>query len=153
MCARPGLFRLVLVGALFFSQTAFAQLVVSDATIRILPPGVPNTAAYFVIENTGDSDQYLVSARSEAAETVELHAHVMEGEMMRMVKQSEVLVAAGQKVHFEPGGLHVMLFGLTSKIQQDTPVSLVLTTKQGQEVVLQAQPVMPGEEKAHKHHH
>lgn len=135
------------------SFSSFASLVVSDATVRLLPAGVPNTAAYFTIENTGETDQILVNASGDLAETLELHNHVMHGDVMRMEKQEAITVPAGQTVSFAPGGLHVMLFSLTSPLKENQTVTFQLITETGETIPVNAKVVMPGKESNHHHGH
>lgn len=140
--------------ALICAMTCFpalADVLVTDATVRVLPPGVPNTAAYFVISNQSDADIHLVGASSDAAKTLELHNHVMQGEVMRMERQDEVHVAAGQTLTFQPGGLHVMMFGITSPLSEGQNVQFTLHTKQGMDIDVSAKAVLPGQE-SHSHH-
>lgn len=136
----------------FCSFFSIAEVVVSDATIRLLPPGTPNTSAYFTVKNTGEKDVYLVGAQSEVAKTVELHNHVMKGEVMRMEKQEKVKVAAGETVTFQPGGLHIMLFGLKSPLSENQHVEIGLNTQEGGVVTFSAKAARPGAHSHHGHH-
>ncbi len=138
---------------LFSTFYVRAELTISHGTVRLLPPGVPNTSAYFTIENNGDEDRYLVSAYSKIAKTVELHNHVINGESMRMEKQQSVKIPAGESVQFSPGGLHLMIFSLLEPLKEGQKVTLSLTTKQGSTISFDATVVMPGQEAHHSHHH
>ena len=133
-----------------FSFFALADVTISEATIRVLPPGVPNTAAYFTINNQGEENIVLVGAKSDVAETLELHNHVVVGEVMKMQKQDKIVVSAGQTVIFKPGGLHVMLFGLKSPLSEKQKVDISLITEKGDVLPFVATAVMPG---THSHHH
>lgn len=147
------MFRIV---ALFFTLCVFsvqAKLVISDATVRLLPPSVPNTSGYFTITNEGAEDRYLVAAASDIAKTVELHNHVMDGESMRMEKQERVQIPAGESIQFAPGGLHLMFFTLTARLTEGQTVSITLDTQQGEKLSFEANVVMPGKENQHSHHH
>ena len=77
-----------------------------------LPPVAPNGAAYFRVENRGQTSDRLVSAHSPIADHAEIHAHEMDGGMMKMHRAHSVEVPAQGEVTFKPGGLHVMLLGL-----------------------------------------
>lgn len=79
---------------------------------RALPSVAPNGAAYLRIENNGNEAVRIVSVSSSIAERAELHAHEMEGGIMKMRRVHSVEVPARGAVSFEPGGLHVMLIGL-----------------------------------------
>jgi copper(I)-binding protein len=135
----------------FFSQ---AHISVTNATVRLLPPGLPNTAAYFTIENDTYTDLFLVGANSKIVKNAELHNHFSDGEVMRMEKQDKVKIPAGETVKFQPGGLHVMLFGLKKPLKEGQSVPLSVITEQGTLIDFDAKVVMPGQESngTHQHH-
>lgn len=143
---------LILLGLCFCSFVSLANINVTDATVRLLPPTVPNTAAYFKIQNTSDNDIYLVAASTDIAETAELHAHVMQNGMMSMQQQEQVRIPAGETIIFKPGGLHVMIFGLNKPLHEDQLVTVNLVTKDKQNIQVEAKVVIPGKEKSHSHH-
>ncbi len=147
------MFRTIFYFAFLLSFSCGAEIVISDAKVRLLPPGVPNTSAYFNIENTSASDLVLISGKADFAKTVELHNHIMKGEVMRMVKQEQVKVPAGESIRFQPGGLHLMLFGLKSALSEGQKVNLSLVQQDGSEIKFEATVVMPGQESQHSHHH
>ena len=139
--------------SLFWSAVCAAELVVTDATVRLLPPGVPNTSAYLTVKNTSSTDVILVSGKADFVKTVELHNHIMKGEVMRMEKQEQVVVPAGESLTFQPGGLHMMLFGLNTSLKEGQTVKLSLVDKNDVETEFEAKVVMPGQESSHSHHH
>ncbi|ABG42541.1 protein of unknown function DUF461 [Paraglaciecola sp. T6c] len=134
---------------IFLANAAFAEVEISDATIRLLPPSVPNTSAYFTVSNTSDQDISLVGGSAEIAKKIELHNHIMQGEVMRMEKQDAVIIPAGKTVKFAPGGLHMMIFGLKQPLKKEQIVPLVLITKDGQQINFNAVVVSPNQ---HRHH-
>ena len=84
-------------------------------------------AGFLTIRNAGAQPDRLVSASSPAARTVELHSHVRDGEVMRMRPvEGGIAVPAGGTVTLQPGGLHVMLIGLTEALRQGGEVPLTL---------------------------
>ena len=83
-------------------------------------------AGYLTIVNRGAAADRLVSASSPAARKTELHTHMREGEVMRMREVPGIEIPPGQSVAFAPGGLHVMLVGLTQALQAGTTVPLTL---------------------------
>ena len=147
------LYLLFTILLLLISSNSFADLKISDVKVRLLPPGVANTSAYFTIENTGDKDRALVSASSEIASKVELHAHIMKDGMMRMRQQEKVIIPAGEKVEFAPGGLHLMIFGLIEPLRDNQQVELSVVTEDGETLVINGTVARPGNEKAKHHHH
>ena len=93
---------------------------------RELPPVAANGAAYFRIENRAKSADYIVSAHSPIAERAEIHTHEMKEGLMRMRRVNPVEAPAQGEVSFEPGGLHVMLFGLKKPLVSGESFPLTL---------------------------
>ena len=147
------IFTLFTISLLLVSSNSYANLEVSEAQVRLLPPSVPNTSAYFTIENTGSKDRVLISASSEIANKVELHSHVMKDGMMRMRQQEKVIIPAGEKVVFAPGGLHLMIFGLIDPLRVNQQVTFSLLTEDGETVIINGKVARPGNEKPKQHHH
>ena len=132
---------LILAGAaaLAFSAPALADIVVKDAYARSAMATAKTGAAFMVIENTGDSDDRLVSATSDAAMKVELHTHVADGNgVMKMMEVEEgfVIPANGQHA-LARGGDHVMFMGLTGPFVQDETVTVTLTFENAGEMVVE----------------
>ncbi len=125
------------LAAAFAAALAFAGLALAHSfeagAIKVdhpyaypsLPPH-KNGAAYLTIENAGESDR-LVSASSPRAAAVEIHGHETEGGVARMRKLDAVEVPNGAPVGFAPGGLHLMLIGLTEPIVEGQTFPLTLT--------------------------
>jgi copper(I)-binding protein len=128
-----------------------AEVLVTDATVRLLPPGVPNTAAYFSIQNNSDTIKVLVGASANFASKAEIHNHIMVNDMMSMQQQSEVVILPGESVQFSPGGLHIMLFGLKKPLQEGQSVFFSLQTKEGESISITAKVARP-KPSAHSHH-
>lgn len=135
---------------LVISSFARGQLLITEASVRLLPPSLPNTSAYFKVENIGNRDRVLVGASSAIAEVAELHNHIMLGDMMRMEKQDTITIGSGQTVIFAPGGLHMMIFALKKPLQNGQNVRLVLHTKDGEK---HSFPAKVGEPTQSTHHH
>ena len=126
-----------------------AEVIVTDATVRLLPPSVPNTAAYFSIQNSSDTSHTLIGASADFATKAEIHNHVLVDDMMSMQQQSEVVIPPGESVKFSSGGLHIMLFGLKQPLREGQSVAFSLLTKEGQSISVTASVARPS---AHSHH-
>jgi copper(I)-binding protein len=112
--------------ALWASGSAAAgPVVVRDAWIRATPPGARTAAAYLTLVNDGTADR-LLGGTTPAARTVELHTHVDEGGLTRMVRLPELALPAGGAVRLEPGGLHLMLIDIAAPLTAGTSIMLVL---------------------------
>mgnify|MGYP000881553895 CR=1 FL=1 len=143
------MFRLFVLLCSLVTGVIYAEVIVTDATVRLLPPSVPNTAAYFSIQNSSDTTKILIGASAAFATKAEIHNHIMVNDMMRMEQQSEVVINPGQSVHFAPGGLHIMLFGLKQPLSEGESVAISLQTKDGESIIISAKVAGPS---VHKHH-
>ncbi|MBX9752631.1 MAG: copper chaperone PCu(A)C [Roseococcus sp.] len=81
---------------------------------------------FLTIRNTGATPDRLVGASSPAAGRLELHTHIRDGDVMRMRPVNDIPVPANGEVTLQPGGLHLMLIGLTQpmNVGQSIPVTL-----------------------------
>jgi copper(I)-binding protein len=143
--------RLVVLLCSLVTGVLYAEVIVTDATVRLLPPGVPNTAAYFSIQNRTDTNQILVGASADFATKAEIHNHILVNDMMRMQQQPEVVIQPGESVQFAPGGLHIMLFGLIQPLHEGQSVTFSLQTKEGESISITANVARP-KASAHSHH-
>jgi periplasmic copper chaperone A len=128
-------------------------LTIDHPIVSPIKPPRQVTAGYFTIINTGGADR-LLSASSPNAKAVEIHTHRKgQGGMMRMeMVKGGVAVPAKGKVTFKPGGLHLMLFGVTGEIKEGdaVPVTLVFQKAGAIEVVAMGEtPTLGGG--GHKH--
>jgi len=96
------------------------------------------SAVYMVIENTGDQPDRLLHAHSDVAQTIELHEAKMENGVMKMQPVEGIDVPAHGSVELKPGGLHVMLIGLTRDLNPGDTVELELHFEQAGHVAVQA---------------
>ena len=110
---RPDL-ALVAFALLVVAGCSAGELTVSDARIRDLIPGQDKTVAYLTLTNPGAEPRVLVGAETDAARTVEIHTTRRDGDVMRMRRLSRVEIPGHGEVRFEPGGHHLMLFGVRS---------------------------------------
>ena len=133
-----------------------AVATITDAWIRVVPPGTPNTAGYLTLRNPSAQARELVRATSSLPGTVELHAHIDDNGVMRMQKMAQVPVPAGSEVTFAPGGLHVMFLNTEGKPQDGEMVDVTLVFADGGtvEASVPARKAAPdAHDHAHDHHH
>ena len=124
---------LLLCGLL--SQASLAadggSLTLSDAWVRALPPGQPNTAAYLTVTNAGDEAVTIIGGTTDIAEAVEIHTTREVDGYQRMEQLSQVPLAPGASSSFSPGGTHLMLLGLAKMPSPGERVQLCLTLADG----------------------
>lgn len=94
-------------------------------------------AGYMLIRNTGRSADRLVAARAAIAQTVELHTHVRDGDVMRMRPVEAIDLPPGHELRFAPGALHLMLIGLQAPLRQGEHVPVTLVFERAGEVQVQ----------------
>jgi copper(I)-binding protein len=130
----------LLAGMLLLSACgaeAEGDVEVHDAWMRTAVRG-ENAAVYFDLHNHSSTADELLGASSDAAEAVELHESVMEGDVMTMNMLPSLPLAAGAEMTFEPGGLHIMLIRLKQDLQTDDHVELVLHFKNSGDLTITA---------------
>lgn len=120
------------------SVLAGAEVLVTDAKVREMLPGRSMTAGYFSIQNNSSTSAELVGASSPQFGSIELHQHSHKDGMMKMEQVGSVVVAAGEQVKFQPGGLHLMLFDAKTSISQGQYIPLRLDFKDGSVIEVQA---------------
>lgn len=107
------------------SATAAEPPAIADAWIRATPPGARTAAAYLTI-TAGSAADRLLGGATPAAGAVEIHTHVAEAGMSRMVRLPELTLPVGEAVRLEPGGLHLMLLEVRGPLAAGTTVTLSL---------------------------
>jgi len=97
---------------------------------RATAPTAMTGAGYMEVTNHGSVTERLLSASAEVSEVVELHTHIRDGEMMRMVEVETIEIPPGETVSLEPGGLHIMFIGLHAPLVAGTEFPLTLEFEQ-----------------------
>ena len=94
--------------------------------------------------NRGRQADRLVGASSPVAARAQLHAHQMEGNVMKMRPLGAVEVAPGSPTVLAPGGIHVMLMGLKGPLVEGTAFSLELRFEHAGRMEVEVQVLAPG---------
>lgn len=126
-----GGFRLLLGGLLALSlvRSALAEpaVEIDRAWAKATPPTATVGAIYMTMRNGGDAPDRLVGADSNVSERAEVHLMKVEdgvASMQRLVDGVEL--PSGSEVRLEPGGLHLMLIGLTAPLVEGRTIVLRL---------------------------
>ncbi|SFR56249.1 copper chaperone PCu(A)C [Litoreibacter janthinus] len=113
------------------STAAFAEdmaFKVTDSYARSASANAQTGAAFITLMNMSGKDDRLISAASPAAKRVELHTHIENDGIMRMVHVEEGFpVEAGEMIEMQRGGKHVMMMGLNGALEQGAMVPVTLT--------------------------
>ena len=134
----------------------------SEMQLRATVGGMQSSAAYLKIINNGVSDDRLIAAKAAIAQRVEIHSMELDQGVMRMrAVDGGLAIAAGDSVTLAPGGLHIMLMGLTTDLAPDTQHEIILvfekagdikitgTAKRPADIMMN----MPGHDTSHNHDH
>ena len=122
---------IVLVNGIALAGSAADEVTVSDAYARAVPPGQPNSASFMLLSNGSAAGHAVVAAQSSVSRVTELHTHTMSEGMMKMRQVEKIEIPANGTTKLEPGGLHVMLIGLTQDLKPGDELSLTLTFEDG----------------------
>jgi len=131
-------------------QKAQAQALVQDAWARPTVQGQTVGGGYFRIDG-GPTNDRLLGATTDIAQSAELHTMRMDGDVMRMRQLDSVEVPAKQMVEFKPGGMHVMLIGLKTPLKVGNVFPMTLRFEKAGPVAVNVR-VLPAPPSAeHKH--
>jgi copper(I)-binding protein len=111
-----------------FAAAQASPLIVQNAWMRKVP-GADTAAVYLVLSNTGAQPVTVVEVRSSAATHVMIHETSVTGGQSQMRMHEQLVLAPGQSLALQPGGLHVMVSGFKKSplIGQTVPFVLVLS--------------------------
>src|SRR5690606_19699518 len=102
--------------------------------------GGTNGVVYLRIENRGDEPDRLTGARSEVAQTVELHTTNMADGVMQMRQvEGGIEIPPGETVAFEQGGYHVMLIGLQQALKEGDRFEVELTFERAGTITVESE--------------
>ena len=126
------------------AATAFAlqaEVLLVDPYAKATPPNAKNSAAFMKIENKSSNDIELLSASSNISKVTELHTHIEENGMKKMIQIPSIKIPANSSVELKPGGLHIMFLGIQNQINENSNVDLNLTFSNGKTYELNQIPV------------
>ena len=127
----------MVMSSLDVTAAASNSFTFSDMRLRATVAGMPSSAAYLQITNNGISDDRLIAAKSAIAKRVEIHLMEIDNGVMRMRAVDDgVVVASGDSVTLEPGGLHIMLMGLTNDLAPGSQHEIILMFEKAGEITL-----------------
>jgi len=145
------------------------EISISDAWVRLPPPGATVAAGYLHLSNPGPHDERLLAVDTAAAARVEIHdMQVVSGVMQMRPLEHGLPLPAGETTTLAPGGLHLMLMAPETGFNLGEEVTMRLRFEHApeQEVVFQVhstmdettmeQPLMHGHDARqapHSHHH
>lgn len=109
-------------------------LLLEEGWIRAMPPGMKMTAGFGRLVNPSDQLLEIVAFSSPEFGEVSLHLSETVDGVSRMRDIPLLRIEAGASVELAPGGYHLMLMMPRESFQPDQPVTVVLTTADGEAV-------------------
>lgn len=136
-----GVFRLFFIVFVLLCSVSpsFAEensIEVTNAWSRATTKGAHAGVIYLTLKNTGTEADSLLSAQSNIAKNVMLHTTIMEGDIAKMRHVEKLLLPVNETIVMEPGGLHIMLMGLTQALEKEQTVPLTLTFENADNVTV-----------------
>lgn len=153
MIPRPILVTVCLSALLMSGLTpaSAGEIHVEDPWVREAPPIQAPQAGYLSLHNASDESAVLISVKSPAFRAIEFHRTEERDGVARMLRQERISIAAGEKVHFQPGGLHLMMFGAQRHLRAGEHIELQLEFANGLRLRANAE-VRDSAPDAHHHH-
>ncbi len=127
-----------LLTGLFFSVLAQPEIKIENPWIRAVPPNMKNTALFMVIENKGNSEDTLISVKTDISNKVMIHETRNVQGVMKMLHVDKLIIPPKSKVVLKPGGYHIMLMGLKKPLSPDEKVKLTLIFEKSGAITIEA---------------
>ena len=113
-------------------------ITLGDARVQLpVVSGRPG-AAYFTLSQANGPPRKLTGVSVAMAGRAEMHQTASDGAMSTMKPVTEVPLAAGETVKFEPGGYHVMLFDLDPRLRFEKATRITLAFDNGDKAAVMA---------------
>ena len=115
-----------------------ADVVVENAWARASIGTSRPGAAYMEVHNAGDEPVTLTGLRTDLAMMPEVHRTATDEQgVSSMSPAGQIVIAPGETVAFEPGGLHAMLMQLQRPMEEGETFPLTLTFSDGGETTVE----------------
>lgn len=121
---------LVKVGAPGGPWSADERGIVVSGAVMPTPARKDLGAVYLTVENMGAADDALIGASTPMGAMVELHVTEQQGGTASMHPVDELPVPAGGQLLLRPGGAHLMVMGLSERVQPGDVLVLELSFRE-----------------------
>jgi periplasmic copper chaperone A len=104
------------------------SIVIDQPWARATPAGAKTAAVYFIVRNTGTTEDRLIGAHSSASGQVDIHQMTMDNNVMKMAPVTGgIAIPASGSVTLGPSGFHIMLIDLKQPLVKGNRLPLTLT--------------------------
>lgn len=122
---------------------ASAEVTISDGWARASALASRPAAAYLTIMS--DQNDQLIAVTTPVAGNVTIHAVETGADGTGRMSEIDALdLPSGQPVTLAPGGMHLMLMGLSEKLEEGTELPLILTFASGARMEVSVPVLGPG---------
>lgn len=126
-----------------FTLNIFAKNIeVINPTLKLTPPTMNVTAAFFTITNNGDKEVKLLRVTGEFAKEFEIHEMKMENGSMKMRPIVQLIVPSHKTIELKHGGYHIMIFGLKKPLEENQEYKLNLIFDHNQKIEIKAKAIL-----------
>ena len=140
---RAAVLALTLASSMSFAyghDFSIGKLDVRQPIARATMPGQTAAALYLTLENTGTTSDRLLTVKTTAAKSAEIHSMIMRGDVMQMREVGTIALKPGEKIAMAPGGgYHIMLLGLRQPLRVGDRIALQLHFEKAGSLAVQAQ--------------
>lgn len=143
--------RIAALALLLWSTSAFSQLSIDGPWARATPPGAKLAAGYLTVVNAGAADR-LLGASSPAAERVEMHVTLKDGDILRMRQVRDFEVPANGRLELKPAGGHLMFVGIKWPFRDGEKVPVTLRFERAGELKVELAIGQAAERGGHHRH-
>ena len=133
------------------ATSVIAQVEVQNAWSRATAPGSKVAAGYMVLRNKALSPDRLLGASSPAAERVETHVHIKDGDVVRMREVKGYDIPANGSFELKPGGAHLMFMNIKAPFKDGQKIPLLLKFERAGEVRTELAVGKPAQPGGHQH--
>ena len=155
-------------GPLAAHEVSSKGVTVAHPWTRATPGGATVGAAFLELRTDKGVTDKLLSASSPVAGRVEVHTHILDGDVMKMRRIDALPLKGGASHVLKPMGDHIMLFDLKQPLKEGDTVKLTLTFEKAGAIEVEGsvepagamgphgfdgQPGAPAEKSGAQHHH
>lgn len=133
--------KFIMSSLLLASFALSADIDIENVYVKATPQNAKASAAFMKITNNTDKEISLISGKSDVSKFTEIHEHIKEDGMMKMIRVKELKIPAKSSVELKPGGYHVMLIDLLKPLNTKEKVDLTLNFSDSKSIALKDIPV------------
>ena len=93
--------------------------------------GQENIAVYMSFFNNSDEDIKIDSFSSDISARIEMHDIKLTNDIAKMIMMKEVIVKRKSQLYLQPGGKHLMFFGIKKKLNDGDSFDIQVNLKNG----------------------